>query len=390
MTGLPPASASRRLAAWYFFYFAYIGAFAPYFTLYLQSLEFSPWQIGVLMSVGQAMRLFAPPLWGWLADRAGRRAPVVVASALLSVAGFSVFFATTGFAGMFAGMCLMTFFWSAALPLVEALTLDHLGSRADRYGRIRLWGSVGFIVAVLGVGAMLDSLPLPSLLDTCLALLVGIVLCAALLRDGPLSPSEHAAVPLTEVLRQPAVWALFAASFFMSAAHGPFYVFFSIHLDQHGYDKTTIGLLWSLGVVAEIGVFVIMPRLLRVFSLRAILEVCFVLAVARFLITGWLVDAALLLLLAQVAHGATFGAHHAAGVAALNRWFAPDQRARALALYGSVSFGAGGMAGNLFSGEAWGALGAGWTFTLGAALAAIGWLAIRRGMAAEQAAAPVR
>jgi PPP family 3-phenylpropionic acid transporter len=382
---IPPASSARRLAAWYFFYFAYIGAFAPYFALYLQGLDYSPWEIGVLMSVGQAMRLFAPPLWGWLADHIGKRAGVVRASAVLSALGFGVFFVTIEFWGLFLGLFLMSFFWSAALPLVEALTLDHLRDRAERYGRIRLWGSVGFIAAVVGVGAMLDRFPLSSLLGACFAFLLGIVACAMLLRDAAPVASERNSPALSVVLRHGAVLALLAASFFMSAAHGPFYVFFSIHLDTHGYDKSIIGILWSLGVIAEIGVFVAMPRLLRRFSLRGILLASFVLAVLRFLIIGWEVDSPALLLLAQLAHGATFGAHHAAGVAALNRWFAPQQRARVLALYGSISFGAGGMLGNLFSGQAWGSLGPEWTFTLGAACALIGGLVVAWGMKGEPA-----
>lgn len=371
-----------RLSAWYFFYFAYIGAFAPYFTLYLQSLSFSAWDIGVLMSVGQVMRLLAPALWGWLADRLGRRIPVVRLSAILSVFGFFAFFVTVEFWGVFAGMCAMTFFWSASLPLVEALTLDHLKGRTEDYGRIRLWGSVGFVAAVLGVGALLDAAPLATLLWVCAALLAGIVACAAALEEAPPAAAARAHPPLRLALLRPEVLALLAACFFMSAAHGPLYVFFSIHLVDHGYGKTLVGALWSLGVIAEILVFLLMPGLIRRHAPRAILLASFALAVLRFLIIGWQVDSLPLLLAAQVMHGATFGAFHVAAVTALNRWFPSQQQGRVQALYGSVSFGAGGMLGNLFSGEAWTSLGPEWTYTVGAALAFVGWLLVWRGMAA--------
>lgn len=371
-----------RLSAWYFFYFAYIGAFAPYFTLYLQSLSFSAWDIGVLMSVGQVMRLLAPALWGWLADRLGRRIPVVRLSAILSVFGFFAFFVTVEFWGVFAGMCAMTFFWSASLPLVEALTLDHLEGRTEDYGRIRLWGSVGFVAAVLGVGALLDAAPLATLLWVCAALLAGIVACAAALEEAPPAAAARAHPPLRLALLRPEVLALLAACFFMSAAHGPLYVFFSIHLVDHGYGKTLVGALWSLGVIAEILVFLLMPGLIRRHAPRAILLGSFALAVLRFLIIGWQVDSLPLLLAAQVMHGATFGAFHVAAVTALNRWFPSQQQGRVQALYGSVSFGAGGMLGNLFSGEAWTSLGPEWTYTVGAALAFVGWLLVWRGMAA--------
>ncbi|MCB1941567.1 MAG: MFS transporter, partial [Candidatus Accumulibacter sp.] len=105
-----------RLSGYYFFYFAFIGAFSPYFGLYLQSLSFSAWDIGLLMSQMQLMRLFAPYLWGALADRLGRRLAIVRLAALLSLLGFSSFFAVRSFEAMLVAMALLAFFWSAALP----------------------------------------------------------------------------------------------------------------------------------------------------------------------------------------------------------------------------------------------------------------------------------
>lgn len=371
-----------RLAAWYFFYFAFVGAFAPYFTLYLQDIGLSAWEIGVLMSVPQLMRLLAPNLWGWLADRLGRRAPIVRIAALFSAVGFTGFFLTRDYLPMLAAMALVWFFWSAALPLVEAMTLDRLAGQTERYGRIRLWGSVGFIVSVLGIGALLDQLPLATLLWACLAILASVLASALSLEDTKLGAGGAAAAVGT-LLRQPAVIALLAACFFMSVAHGPLYVFYSIHLVDHGYDKTAVGLLWSLGVLAEIGVFMLMPRLMRRVSLRGILLASYALAALRFLLIGWAADSVLLLLFAQLLHGATFGAHHAAAMAVLTRWFAPSQQARIQGVYGSLSFGAGGMLGGLISGQSWESLGAGITYSLAAGFAVIGWTLVWRGLSAD-------
>jgi PPP family 3-phenylpropionic acid transporter len=388
LPSVPLASPFWRLSAWYFFYFAFIGAFAPYFTLYLQSLGLAAPAIGTLMSLMLAMRLLAPNLWGWLADRIGRKVVVIRASALLAIAGFLPFFVATEFWALFAAMALMSFFWSAALPLVEALTLRHLEGRAEQYGRIRLWGSIGFIVAVLGTGAWLDLAPLASLLWVILGLLFGILCCTALLADVPGAAPAGAAHGLRAGLLRPEVLALLAACFFMSAAHSPFYVFYSIHLVDHGYDKTAIGMLWSLGVIAEIAVFVAMPRLMRAWSLRGILLASFLLAAIRFLMIGWGADSVAVLLLAQVLHGATFGAYHAAAVAALNRWFPAHQQARVQALYGSISYGAGGMLGNIASGAVWEWLGAGPAFTLGALFAVVSLLLAWRGWHPEPLGAP--
>ena len=147
-----------RLSGYYFFYFAFIGAFSPYFGLYLQSLGFSAWDIGLLMSQMQLMRLFGPNLWGWLADRCRRRVPIVRLAGVLSLGGFTAFFWLERLPGLLVAMAILAFFWSAALPLVETLTFDHLREQPASYSRIRVWGSIGFIVAVLAAGAYLDLL----------------------------------------------------------------------------------------------------------------------------------------------------------------------------------------------------------------------------------------
>ncbi len=376
-----------RISAWYFFYFAYVRAIAPYITRDQQARGVSAWGIGLRLAAAPGLRAAAPAFWGALSDRSGRRVPIVRFSAMATAAAFVVFFFAKGFWGVLAGIVLNFFFWSAAHPLVEALTLDHLRERTEQYGRIRLWGSVGFVVTVLGVGMLLDAVPLAALLWVCLGLLLGIAACAGGLRETPHAAPAKPAASLRLALRQPKVVALLAACFFMSAAHGPLYVFFSIHLVDHGYGKTLVGALWSLGVVAEILVFAFLPRLMRRFSLRGILLASFALAVLRFLLIGWEVDSLPLLLAAQVMHGATFGAYHAAAVTALNRWFPSQQQGRVQALYGSISFGAGGMLGNFISGMAWTPWGAGWTYTLGAGFALAGWLLIWSGMRAEPAAA---
>lgn len=368
-----------RLSAYYFFYFAFIGAFFPYFTLYLKSLAFSAWDIGVLMSLMQVMRLLAPNLWGWLADRLGTKTPIVRGAALMSIFGFSCFFFTQSFAGFFVGMALMAFFWSASLPLVEALTFSHLGTQANRYGSVRLWGSVGFIVAVLGLGWLLDRLPLATTLWVSLVILGGILACAMALPEKREERHETDRLPIGDILRRREVKALFAACFFMAASHGALYVFYSIYLVEHGYSTTMVGFLWTLGVLAEIMVFLYLPRLLHIFHLRTILLFSFFCAVARFLMIGWGVEWLAIVLLAQLLHAATFGAFHAASVAAINGWFAGRHQARGQALYGSISFGAGGMMGGMLSGWLWDSLGAELTYSLSAIFAFVGMIILWRG-----------
>jgi len=365
-----------RLSGYYFFYFAFIGAFSPYFGLYLQSLSFSAWDIGLLMSQMQLMRLFGPYLWGALADRLARRVPIIRLAGVISLIGFSAFFFVRSFEAFLLAMALLAFFWSAALPLVETVTFDHLRQDPARYSRIRLWGSIGFIVAVMGTGALLDRLPLPSLLWVISAILAGILLYAFLVPEGPLHAHVAEHPPVGEILRQPRVRALFASCFAMSAAHGALYVFYSIYLADHGYSKSLVGGLWSLGVLAEIGLFFYMSRLMRRFGLRRILLASFAAAVLRFLMIGWGVESLTVIVLAQLLHGLTFGAYHAASITAVNGWFPGRSQARGQALYSSLSFGGGGLLGGLLSGWMWDGVGAPLTYTLSSIFALLGLILV--------------
>ncbi len=385
MTVLPHG----RLAVWYFWYFAFIGAFLPYFALYLQSIGLSAGRIAVLMSLGQFMRLLAPLLWSWLADSGGRRVRIVVVSTAAALLSYSVVFLTQDFVALLIGMAVLHFFWSASLPLVEALTLGHLAGRPEAYGRIRLWGSIGFILAVLGVGMLLDVAPIQSQLWVSWALLLGTLVSALLLSEVK-GHAGRIAGPIGAVLRQRKVVFLLAAALLMTAAHGALYVFYSIHLVAQGYGKTLVGLLWTLGVVAEIFVFLLMPRISARVSMRRILLGCFALAVLRFLLIGWAVAFVGILVFAQLLHGASFGAHHAATMAALNHWFEPGQQARAQALYGSVAYGAGGLGGALLAGALWESAGAAITFSAMSLLALSGLILVWWGVPGDDDGAAVR
>jgi PPP family 3-phenylpropionic acid transporter len=362
----------RRLSGYYFCYFAFIGIFSPYWSLYLQSLGFEAGEIAVLMSLLMGMRVFAPTLWGWAADRSGRRGRIVRLSADLSLIAYVGVFFGTSFPWLFGVMAVMSFFWSASLPLVEATTFSVVKERTGDYGVIRAWGSIGFVVTVVGVGYFLDWAGVAALLWLALGAKVGIALFARGIPLAAPTPSTVDAGPVWKVLGQPEVFALFAACFLMAAAHGPYYTFYSIHLVDHGYSKADIGWLWALGVIFEIAVFLRLPRLMRRFSIRQILVFSFSCAVVRFVLIGWAADLAWLIAAAQVLHAATFGSYHAAAVAAVHHYFRGRHQAQGQALYTSLSFGAGGTIGSLASGYAWSAIGPAMTISLGSVAALIG------------------
>ena len=364
----------RRLAGFYFFYFAYLGAFAPFFSLYLKSIGISAVEIGMLMSLPQLSRIVAPHVWGWLADRRASRLAIVRLAGIAGLVSYLGVFAGSGFMLLFAVLLAMTFFWSAALPLIEATTLGHLGEETARYGRIRVWGSIGFIVAVVAVGYVLDWVSIKALLWVVLAMMIGMLAFCWKIPEAAVPPHAADQQPIWHIIRKPEVVALIAACALMAAAHGPYYTFYSIHLVNHGYSKALTGWLWALGVICEIGIFIWMPHLYRAFTLRQILIASFALAVVRFLLIGWAADSTALLVFAQTLHAATFGSFHAAAIGVVHKLFRGRHQARGQAIYGSLAFGLGGTIGGLASGYAWERLGAASTFSLGAACALAGML----------------
>ncbi len=367
-----------RLSSFYLFYFALLGTLVPYWSLYLRDAGFAAAQIGLLMAIPQITKLGAPNLWGWLADRSGQRLRVIRTGNLLAAIVFTGVFVADGFWSMVIVLAGFSFFWNAVLAQFEVITLETLGDRSHRYSQVRLWGSVGFIAAVLAVGALLDVLAvsiLPWLLWGALWL---IWFCTLFLPAGSATVKVRAGGSLWAILRQPGVLAFFACAFLMQLSHGPYYTFYTIHLVDLGISRTVAGTLWALGVVAEVGLFLLMHWLLVRIPLKVIVVTSLLLASVRWLMIGSVGDNLLWLALAQLLHAATFGSFHAAAMAWLHRTFAGGHAGQGQALYFSLGFGAGWAVGAGLSGLVWSALGAD-SFYLAAlvALLAAGLAAVR-------------
>jgi len=372
-----------RLSGFYLFYFASLGAFLPYWGLYLKDRGFASAQIGELMAVVMAMKVVAPNLWGWLADHSGQRLPIVRVTAMAAATVFATITLDPGFWWLALSLAGFSFFWNGALPQFEALTMNHLGEAGlHRYSRIRLWGSVGFILSVAGLAPALDAygaLWLPYLVT---ALLLAMAINTLTVPASPHASHGAGQYSLGATLMQPPVLGLLAACFLMQASHGPYYAFFTIYLEGYGYSRTLIGQLWALGVAAEIGVFLLMHRWLPRYGARRLLLTAIGVTAARWVIIGTMPMSLVALLLAQGMHAASFGLYHAAAIHLVHRLFRGPLQGRGQALYSSLSFGLGGAVGSLASGYLWEALGGGGTYILGALAAAlalmVAWAGLRR------------
>jgi len=342
-----------RLSGFYFFYFALLGTWVPYWSLYLKSLGFSSEEIGILTSLVMLTKILAPSLWGWLADSFGYRSRIIRVGAFMAMLAFSGAFLRSDFWWLAGVIISYSFFWNAVLAQFDVLTLSHLAGRYGRYSLIRVWGSIGFIVAVMGVGWWLDNHPIGQLLYLITILLSGIWLASLLVVEKPGGLRQDAErQSLKGILRQPAVIAFFAVSFFLQLSHGPYYTFFSIYLEAQDYSRSLIGGLWSLGVIAEVLLFLFMHRLLARYSLRGIVLWSLGLSALRWLLIAYFVEHAAVLVLAQCLHAASFGSFHAAGIEVIRHWFT-GHHGQGMAMYSGLSFGLGGAAGALLSGWGW-------------------------------------
>jgi PPP family 3-phenylpropionic acid transporter len=368
---LPSTREQLGLAPVYLFYFGAVGILIPYWGPYLRDMGLGPVEIGQLMAVFLAWRLLAPTAWGWLADHTGQRMPLVRLAAVLSAASFALVAVQIRFGGLLLWMSVFAIFWTALIPQYEANTLAVLGPRIGSYGRIRLWGSVGFILAVILGGAWFERYGLSSVPLVVGVLITFVALSTWFAPAGAQPRTDGAGPGFASILRQPRVMALLLVALLVQAAFGPYYVFFTVYLEELGYDRGTIGALWALGVAAEIAVFLYSPVLFRLFGRRVLLLSALGFAVVRWCLTAAYADHLVWLVFAQVMHMASFGLFHAVAVVCIHDFFPGKAHGRGQAIYSSAGFGAGGALGSLYSGYSWTLFGPAAMFWIAAGLVGV-------------------
>lgn len=372
-----------RLSRFYFFYYFFVGSFVPYWGIYLQSENFSPSSIGILLSLFQISRIVAPNFWGWLADHTGHRVKWIKLTSFLGLIGFIGVFWAKGFFWIFLVMSALSLFTSSTLPLAESLTLAHLATTDGHYSRIRLWGSIGFIVASLFLGYLIDLQGIDILLWVLLITQAIIFFLSNTIPEAKEIHHKKNDLSIWKIIKTPSVAALLIGCTLMVSAHGVLYNFYSIYLKEHGYSSATIGWLWAVGVICEIFIFMLMPKILRRYSLKTILLMSLFLGVIRFILIGASPDHFYLLLIAQMFHAATFGSFHAASIEVIAYFFKGRNQSRGQAIYNSVAYGIGGTIGGLGGGYLIQYLGGQFGFMIAAISPLIGFIVIWFGLKLE-------
>ncbi len=371
-----------RLSGFYFFYFASLGALIPYISLYFKKAGFDALEIGILVGIIPATKIIAPYIIGWLADHS--RCPIRIirwANLFAAILFGFIFFGHT-FWWLVWVMASFSFFWNAVLPQFEATTLNHLGPNTHQYSNVRLWGSLGFIVAVLVLGEVFTLVSVNWLVVILSVLLFGVLFASLFVPESPCK-HEHNHASILHVIRQPSVLAFLLICFLMLLSHGPYYTFYSIYLENHGYSSRIIGFMWATGVIAEIIVFILLPRFYKQTRARSLLLITFALTALRWLLIGFFPQYLTVLFFAQLLHAFSFGMFHAVSIMLVHQYFRGIYQGRGQALYASLSFGVGGAVGSLVSGLLWSTTSPQFLFTLAAMVALLAWFIVWRFMQPE-------
>lgn len=343
-----------RLSGFYFFYFAVVGTLVPYWGIYLKSLGYSSQDVGVITAIIMATRIIAPNFWGWLADYTQQRLRIIRLGSLAASVIFAGILLDQRYWWLLLVVSFYTFFWHAVLPQFEVITLGYLGDNHRRYGQIRLWGSLGFIAAVVGLGLVFDVLPIRFLPLFILTFLILIWLSSLSLQDVSAKKADSKPRKFLSVVLQPTILCFLAASFLLQLSHGPYYTFYTLYLvENYGYTRTATGLLWALGVLAEVVIFMVMHTVLGRCSLRTLMLFSLGVTGLRWLMIAYGAESLPVLLFAQLLHACSFGIAHAVSIEIVRTYFSGGNQGQAQAMYSSFSFGAGGAAGALIGGLLW-------------------------------------
>jgi MFS transporter, PPP family, 3-phenylpropionic acid transporter len=355
-TGAEQRPPVARLSSAYFVYFCAIGIYTPFWSPYLALRGFDAFEIGLLLAISAGVRAVGPLVFGWFADASGRPTLVLRLAALLSVLSFSLLPLLSTLFGFIVLTVLFSFAWNSIAPSLDAHTVARLGQTSARYGRIRLWGSVGFI-ALSWLGGVLFEIQgyewVPVLM---MGFVVATLATTMSIVATPAVSHAHVSSSFGSTLRtRPVVIALLVAAL-ISMSFGPYYTFFSIYLESFGFSRSTIGFLWALGVLAEIGIFAAGGSMLARFSIRALLVSAAIATALRWAVIAWFPQHVVLIAMVQLLHCMGFAVLHFAIVMSAQRLFPAAAASRGQALFSSVGYGVGGMLGSLLGGWIWSAI----------------------------------
>ncbi|MGB1262012.1 MAG: MFS transporter [Cognaticolwellia sp.] len=363
-----------RLSSNYFWYFGILGLVVPFLSVFLDARGFSSLEIGEILAVITATKIVAPSLWAQLADKSGKQLTIVKVGALLSLLCFSwVIWAVSYWPLMFS-LAMFSLFWTAILPQIEVMTLNSIRKSAKIYARIRLWGSIGFIIVAMASGELIERYSAEAFSYIGIVILAGLFISTLLSKQpriANISSLEH--VSIKSKVFNSNFLLFFFAGLMLQMSFGPYYVFFALYLKNLSYSGFLIGIFIAIGVVAEIGIFAFAAIFFKNFSLKTLISASILLTALRWFMVGHFADSNIALALSQLIHALSFGLYHSASIAFIQQHFNAKQQSRGQAIYIGGVYGVGGAVGAYIAGLLWqDGIGAVITFDFAAVTALIG------------------
>ena len=355
-----------RLSSSYFFYFAILGLISPYLSVFLDSKGFTSLELGEIFAILTATKIIAPSLWAILADRTGQQLLIIRLGALLALLSFVLLFWLDNYWAISICLALFSLFWTAILPQLEVLTLNSVRCSNKIYARIRLWGSLGFIVLAIFAGQVMafyqeddlssatnSSFTNAFVLMGCAVLLLLLFSTLSLKSRHVINKATRQALSIKEKLLEFRFIIFFISGILLQISFGPYYGFFALFLRDLEYPGFAVGLFISLGVLAEILVFIFASSFFKHFSLKSLLTFSLAVTALRWFLVALYADSAWVLTFTQLIHAASFALFHSASMIFISSHFSPCQQSRGQAIYLGGVYGVGGAIGAYLAGALW-------------------------------------
>ena len=364
----------RRFSIFYFCYYAALGAYTPYIGRWVDSMGHDGYVVGAMLGLWYGSRILAPPLWSSLLQRSARPGHWFVAGCALTALCFAGFTFSHSALALLAVMACFGLFYNAVMPQFEAMTLAALGTRSAEYGRIRVWGSVGFLIVASTYGWLMDRLGDASFPWVTIPLFIAMVAAAWPHRND--RPPDHLETidDAEHLWKRPGVRRFLLVALLMQMGFSAFYVFYTLHLKANGHDGATIGALWGVGVLIEIFMFWQAPRLIARFGAQSLLAFCIAVTVLRWVVTALFARNLPLMFAAQSLHAFSFAIFHACCMRMMSEFFPGKRAAAGQSLLYGFSSGVGGVLGAGMAALAWDLGGGRAAFLAGAGVAALAWV----------------
>lgn len=369
-----------RFGFFYFCYYAALGAYTPYIGRFVDALGHGGYVVGGMLGLWYGSRIIAPPLWNAANARNPRPGLALLLGCIATLACFAGFAIARSTAQLFLVMVSFGLFYNAIMPQFEAMTLAALGTRSHEYGRIRVWGSIGFLLVASSYGTLLDRLGERSFPWLCLPLFAALVIAGWLHRRAV--PPPHAAMQVGDhpvadaghLWKRPGVRRFLLVALLMQCGFGAFYVFYTLHLRAAGQDGTAVGLLWGTGVLVEISLFWQAPRLIARFGAPALMSFCIGVTVLRWIVTALYAGSLPIMFAAASLHAFSFAVFHACCMRQMAAFFPGDRAVAGQGLLYGFSSGVGGVLGAGLAAWMWDIGGGRAAFLAGAGVTALAWI----------------